>query len=71
MPGSNASPLRKAVRTVVVFVPWVLSCFILYWLQYDEIWTTDTPHRGKTSVAILAAGIGLSFLLRSRFDKSD
>ena len=71
MPGSSPSRLQKSVRTLIVFVPWVLACFVLYWLEYAEVWTTATPHRGKTSVAILAIGMGLSFLLRSRFDKRD
>ena len=40
--------------------------YTLYWLEYGEIWTTATPHRGKTSVIILLLGMSLSFLLYTR-----
>ena len=59
------------MRTVIAFVPWVLSAYLLYWLEYGEIWTTETAHRGKFSVVILALGMGLSFLVHSHFAKSD
>ncbi len=53
------------LRLAAIFAPWVISMYVLYWLEYGEIWTTDTPHRGKTSVAILVAGMTLSFLVYS------
>jgi hypothetical protein len=56
---------RYALIVAFAFTPWLISMYLLYWLQYGEIWTTETAHRGKTSVAILAVGMGLSFLLRS------
>jgi hypothetical protein len=59
------------MQTVIAFVPWVLSAYLLYWLEYGEIWTTETAHRGKISVVILAIGMGLSFLVHSHFAKSD
>ena len=62
---------HKALRTAIAFTPWLISCYTLYWLQYGEVWTTATAHRGKTSVAILAVGMGLSFLIQSRFAKSE
>jgi uncharacterized membrane protein YGL010W len=43
--------------------------FLLYWLEYGQIWTTETAHRGKISVAILLIGMGLSFLVHSYFAK--
>lgn len=61
--------MRNALETVIAFAPWVMSMYTLYWLQYGEIWTTETAHRGKISVAILAVGMGLSFLVQSRFTK--
>jgi hypothetical protein len=54
---------------VVAFAPWLVSMFVLYWLEYGQVWTTATPHRGKISVAILILGMGLSFLLSSRLFK--
>ena len=60
---------RKALKIAIVFTPWLISMYVLYWLEYGEIWTTETAHRGKISVAILAVGMGLSFLVHSRFSR--
>jgi hypothetical protein len=54
-------------EVAVSLVPWLMSAFVLYWLETGEIWTIDTPHRGKISVVILAIGMGLSFLVKSHF----
>ena len=58
---------RYVLEVGIAFTPWLISMYVLYWLEYGEIWTTETAHRGKISVAILALGIGLSFLVQSRF----
>lgn len=58
---------RALLEIATAFVPWPISMFVLYWLQYGEIWTTETAHRGKISVAILALGMVLSFLVHSYF----
>ncbi len=60
---------RDALEIAIAFTPWLISMYVLYWLEYGEIWTTGTAHRGKISVTILAVGMGLSFLLRSHFAK--
>ena len=60
---------RHALEVVIAFMPWVISTYVLYWLEYGEIWTTETAHRGKTAGAILAVGMGLSFLVKSYFNK--
>ena len=57
---------RHLLEVAIAFVPWVISMYLLYWLEYGEIWSTETAHRGKISVAILVAGMGLSFLVKSR-----
>ena len=49
--------------------PWVISLYVLFWLESGEIWTTDTAHRGKITGAILVLGMGLSFLVKSYFAK--
>ena len=67
MPDSSKSTVRHVLEIDIAFAPWVISMFVLYWLEYGEIWTTETAHRGKTSVAILATGMILSFLVHSRF----
>lgn len=58
--------LQKAIKVALAFIPWLASMFLLYWLEYGQIWNTETPHRGKTSVAILVTGMLLSFFMYSR-----
>jgi hypothetical protein len=71
MLNSLNSPVRHAIEIAISFTPWVMSAFLLYWLEYGEVWTTDTAHRGKISVTILIVGMGLSFLVRSHFAKRE
>jgi len=65
MPASPKSLPRRVIELAVAVTPWLVSMYTLYWLEYGEIWSTDTPHRGKTSVAILAVGMLATFLLHS------
>ncbi len=58
---------RYVLEVGIAFTPWLISLYVLYWLEYGEIWTTETAHRGKITVVILAVGMGLSFLARSHF----
>ncbi|MBT6210600.1 MAG: hypothetical protein HOI35_11345 [Woeseia sp.] len=67
----SKSLARRALEVAISFVPWVISMYTLYWLEYGEIWTTDTPHRGKTSVTILVAGMVLTLLVYSYFSKRE
>jgi len=62
---------HHALKVALAFTPWLISMYTLYWLEYGEIWTSETAHRGKISVAILAVGMGLSFLVHSRFAKRE
>ena len=39
--------------------------YAFFWLDSSGTWTSETPHRGKMSVAILGAGMLASFLLWS------
>jgi len=57
------------LEIAVAFTPWLISMYVLYWLEHGEIWTHETAHRGKIAVTILAIGMGLSFLAQSYFDK--
>ena len=61
--------MRYALEIAIASTPWLMSMYLLYWLEYGEIWTSQTAHHGKISVAILAAGMGLSFLVQSYFVK--
>lgn len=67
----SKSLARRALEVAISFVPWVISMYTLYWLEYGEIWTTNTPHRGKTSVTILVAGMVLTLLVYSYFSKRE
>jgi hypothetical protein len=67
MSNSLKTQAGSALKVAISFAPWVLSAYTLYWLETGNIWTTETAHRGKISVAILALGMGLSFLTRSYF----
>ncbi len=60
---------RHVLEVAIAFTPWLISMYVLYLLEYGEIWTIETAHRGKTAVAILAVGMGLSFLVKSHFAK--
>jgi hypothetical protein len=71
MPNSMKSRTHHALEVAIAFTPWVISTYTLYWLQTGNIWTIETAHRGKISVAILAVGMGLSFLVHSSFAKRE
>lgn len=66
MQNSLKLQIRHALGVAIAFTPWAASMFALYWLEYGQIWTTATPHRGKTSIAVLILGMGFSFFLYSR-----
>jgi hypothetical protein len=67
MPGLLKSRSLRALKVAVAFSPWVASMYLFYWLDSSGAWTTETPHRGKLSVAILAIGMLSSFLVHSHF----
>lgn len=67
MPDSLKIRTRRALEVAIAFAPWLISMYVLYWLSYGDIWTNETAHRDKMSVAILAAGMVLSFLVQSHF----
>jgi len=71
MPVSLKMYVRNVLKVAIAFTPLLISMYLLYWLEYGEIWTAETAHRGKISAAILAVGMGLSFLVQSRFAKRD
>ena len=62
---------RYVLEVGIAFTPWLISMYVLYWLEYGEIWTSETAHRGKIAVAILAVGMGLSFLVQSQIAKRE
>ena len=62
---------RRTLTVAVALTPWLASMYLFYWLDASGTWTSETPHRGKLSVALLASGMGLSFLIHSYFAKRD
>ncbi len=69
MPNSLKTQTRYVLEVAIALMPWLISMYLLYWLESSEIWTGETSHHGKISVTILAVGMGLSFLVQSRFAK--
>lgn len=66
MTSSPMSIAKRLVRLAVTLTPSLLAMYTFYWLDTSGTWTTDTPHRGKMSVALLTAGLVLSFVVYSR-----
>ena len=69
MEGALGQGLRKGLKLLIAFTPWVLACYVFYVLHTNGTWTGETPHRGKMSVSLLGTGMVLSFLIQSRFIK--
>ena len=63
MPGRWKRPALSLLKFSFILAPWLLSMYLLYWLDRSQTWSPETPHRGKLSVTILVIGMGLSFLL--------
>lgn len=61
------------VRSVIVFFlalsPWALSLYGHYYAQQENLWSVDSPYRALASIAILALGLILSFLLYIRLTR--
>ena len=62
---------RLVLDIILAILPWVVSMYVLYWLESAAIWIPETPHRDKISLAILVLGMGASFLLYSYLAKRD
>lgn len=58
---------RHALKTITGFAPWLISMYLLYWLDSSKMVTSATEHRDIMTILILAFGMSLSFLLLSYF----
>jgi hypothetical protein len=65
MPTWLKAKARFVIETALTLAPWLISMYVFYWLDSRGIWTSETPHRGKLSVALLAAGMSASFFVHS------
>ena len=61
MLASLRNQARKLLRYLVILTPWLLAMYLFFWLDSSGTWSSETPHRGKLSIVILATGMGLSF----------
>ena len=61
---SNMNKLSKSIKNIINFIPWVMSIYVFYLLD-TNLWTYETPHRGKISVIIMTVGMILSLKLYS------
>ena len=61
--------MRSLIEALLSFAPWVISMYLLYWLEISATWTAETAHRDKYSVLVLVIGMGLSFLVYSLLNK--
>ena len=71
MSDSLKTQTRRVLKIAIAFIPWVFAMYLYYWLDSSGTWTSETAHRGKLSVAILSAGMIMSFLLWSHFAKRE
>ena len=68
---SLKSQAQKTFKVAIALTPWLIAMYAFYWLDSSGTWTSETPHRGKISVAILATGMLLSFLVQSHFARHE
>jgi hypothetical protein len=60
---------RSVIEGALALAPWLASMYVFYWLESSRIWTPETPHRGKLSIALLGGGMILSFLVKSHLSQ--
>ena len=71
MPEIPKSRARVTVDIILALLPWLVSMYVLYWFEHAAVWTPESPHRDKISLAILILGMGASFLVYSYLARRD
>lgn len=61
--------MQSVLKNAIAAMPCLISMYFLYWLGKSEIWVPETAHRDKITIAIVAVGMILSFLIQSYFAK--
>ena len=56
----------QVVRVLAALAPWCATLYLQAWLASAQVWQPDQPYRGLLSVAMLAVGMAVSFLLAFR-----
>ncbi len=69
MPGRWKRTISRALKIAISLLPWLASMYLFYWLDHSGTWSRETPHRGKLSVLLLAAGMASSFVVYSLFER--
>lgn len=49
--------------------PWLLSMYLLFWLEKSGTWLPETLHRDKITIVIVTIGMLASFFLYSHLVK--
>ncbi|MDG0970487.1 MAG: hypothetical protein P8Q37_04080 [Porticoccaceae bacterium] len=62
---NERSILRKQLQNIVSFGPLLASMYILFYLESQNIWIPETPHRDKITLLVLIVGMAASFIIRS------
>lgn len=61
--------VKYALMLAFIMAPCIFSMYLLYYLETNQVWIPETPHRDKMTIAILATGLILSFLLKTYMSK--
>lgn len=66
---SEAGMNNRIITTLVAFSPWILAMYLLFRLDAGGVWTAETAGRDVMTIAILVAGMALTFLLLTFFSR--
>lgn len=58
--------MKTIVQSVLASIPWLSAMYLLFLIEKNGVWTIDTPFRDVMSIAIVATGMVISFLLQSK-----
>lgn len=68
-PSAPRGSFQRILRAAISFLPWTGSLYLLYWLEYGEVWPVDMAFRSVFAVLLLALGMLASFLLHTALSK--
>ncbi|MEM6682070.1 MAG: hypothetical protein AAF607_07490 [Pseudomonadota bacterium] len=59
----------KLLIWLIAAAPLLGAMYGLYWLEASGTWVPETPHRDKVTIAVLAAAMAATYVIRSWFFK--